>query len=158
VFFCLRLARQVEAEGSQPVHSFLCYQTCEHIFWKRMTRFRCQLVQVVHMQGHERIKFVDQEVKGQGHTRRRMDFKAWCENHSRSLESSRFSFFNHDSLSIYGACCVNVRWIVTVSLVAAVNGIASISTALDATNRGLMISQHDVLCASAKCSHLMNSD
>jgi len=47
------------------------------IFWKCLNRFWCKLAQLVHETRAGNGQLWGQEVKGQGHTRPRIDLEAW---------------------------------------------------------------------------------
>jgi len=48
-----------------------------------MNRFGCKLAQVG--QEHKRVNCGGEEVKGQGHTRPKIDLEAWRRHHSRTI-------------------------------------------------------------------------
>jgi len=67
---CSQLARSLD-------RSFICLFTklVNTMCWKLMDWFWCKLAQVIYGQWHEMVNFGGQEVKGQGHTRPKVDLE-----------------------------------------------------------------------------------
>ena len=64
--------------------SFVCYQTREHNILKtNEPMFWCQLAQVVNAARAWNVRLWSHGVKGQGHTRPKLDLEPWRRHHSR---------------------------------------------------------------------------
>jgi len=83
------------------VRPSVCYQTCKHDVLKTIEPIWMQIDTSSPWGKDMTINFGVQEVKGQGHTRVKIDLVAWRTHHSNPLESNSFSSFTF---------IVNIAW------------------------------------------------